>query len=204
MIGVISAGVRLDTDEAVDHLKEHFNADISVFMGDTRKATTIFDNGERLTGTRLNPDIARIVLTDKKEYFGNAGIMGENYSTFYMPILNAKNEAFAMLFAGHSNESLIAEENTIIISGILIGLAGLVISVIVLLFITAKITNPVNQLVGLVSDVTHGNVNVDIDYINITKDEIGVLTSDVYSMVGIIKSLVNDLSHLTSELNIYS
>jgi methyl-accepting chemotaxis protein len=41
LLGVISAGVRFDTDQAVDDLKKLTKSDVTVFRGDTRIATTI-------------------------------------------------------------------------------------------------------------------------------------------------------------------
>jgi len=68
LIGVISAGIRLDTNEAVDRLKEQFNTEVTVFLEDVRVATTIKMNGERILGTRLYPEVAEIVMS-RKEYF---------------------------------------------------------------------------------------------------------------------------------------
>ena len=204
LIGTISTGVRLDTDETVDELKKHYNADFTVFYGDVRIATTVTSGGERITGTRLNPDIAKIVIGDKKEYYGYVEIQGEDYSAFYMPLLNAQNEVFAILFTGHSVAHLLAEEIAIIISGILIGFLALVISVIALLFIISKSIKPVKQLAYVVSEVTQGNVNICTDKSHVTKDEIGGLILDTYTLIDVIKSMMADLSQLTHKLSIYS
>jgi len=203
LIGVISTGVRLDTNKAVDELKEYFGSDFTVFFGDTRVATTITRDGERITGTQLDPKIAKIVLEGKKEYFGNADILGENYSTFYMPLINSQNEVFAILFVGNSNAHLISAEYKLIINGIIIGLVGLVISAAILALIIGKITKPINRLVHLVSDVTHGNVDVVIDRTHVTKDEIGDLILNVYSLFDVIKSITHDLQRLIHEMNTF-
>ena len=64
IIGVISTGYRLDSNEIVDYIKSKFNCDATIFLGDTRIATTIIKDNERVVGTKLDPDIAKIVLAN--------------------------------------------------------------------------------------------------------------------------------------------
>ena len=193
LIGTILAGVSLDTNEVVDKLKKYFDADFTVFLGDTRVVTTIMKDGKRIIGTKIDPHVAKIVIEGRNEYFGHVDIFGENYSTFYMPLINPQNEVFAVLFAGNSNSHLIAWRNSFIFSEILIGFAGIIVSVVVLLFITTKIIKPVTQLMYLVSDVARGNINVNIDTTHITNDEIGSLTRDIHHLIDVIKSTLAEL-----------
>ena len=202
LAGVISAGVRLDEDDTVDELKEMFGAELTVFLGDTRIATTIRKDGEHVEGTYINDDIVKTVLEDKKEYFGRAYITGEAYSTFYFPLLNSRDEAFGILCVGLSNIELTQMVNSMVFNNTIAGLVGLFISISVLLYIITQIIKPVNKLVTLVSGVRQGNVNVNIDKSIITGDEIGLLSSDIFSLVEVIKSMLEDLSHLTRELSV--
>ncbi|MCL2319837.1 MAG: ATP-binding protein [Treponema sp.] len=203
LIGVISSGTRLDAQSKVDDFKRFFDIEVTVFYGDTRAATTIETNGNKITGTHLSPAIAKTVLEDGEEYFGYDEIQGDYYSTYYKPLKNPEDQIFAILSVAYPVNELIAERNGLIRNGILIGLAGLVISITALLFIIVRITRPINRVVQLVSEVTSGNVNVEINRGNVFKDEIGILTLDVYSLIDVVKSMTNDLSHLTRDLNIY-
>jgi len=202
LIGALSAGVRLDDNESADNLKELLNADFSVFLGDERIATTLTHNGQRATGTKLDPEITKIVTETRREYFGYTEIFGIRYYAFFLPLLDTRGEPFAILVAGLSNEKLTTERNTIIINNAIIGITGLVLSIAVILYLITKILKPVNKLVRLVSDVTQGNVNADIDRTLIKKDEIGLLIYDVYSLIDVIKSMLGDLSELTRRLNV--
>ena len=197
IVGVISAGVRLDTNERLDLLKEHYNADFSVFMDKKRVATTFFNNGVRILGTELDQDSAEQIYATKSEYFGVADILGENFSVFNLPLLDDHGEIFAVIAVGNSNSKLIAAKNTLQSSVIVIGTLGLVVSILILLFIISRIVRPVNRLEYLVSEVTHGNLDVDIDKTAVGKDEIGMLTVDIYSLIDVIKLILNDLSSLT-------
>ncbi|MDR0795764.1 MAG: cache domain-containing protein, partial [Tannerella sp.] len=201
LIGVVTAGSRLDDSEAVDYLKKRFDSEFTVFLRDTRIATTIMLNGERIIGTRLAPDIARIVIGEKKEYNGDVTILGEDYSANYLPLINADDEVFAIIFIGNSNIYLLDRRNVLLLDGALIGFIGLVVSVIVLLFTTKKAIEPVNQLKYLVSEVAKGNIDVDFSRKQVTNDEIGELELDVLSLIDVIQSVESDLAQLTREIN---
>ena len=201
LIGIILAGARLDTFDAVDDLKKRFKADFTVFLGDTRIATTIIMNGVRIIGTRLDPEIAKIVIGEKKEYSGDADILGEKYIADYIPLLNAQNEVFAVLSPGNSSASLITGRNSLLFNGALIGFIGLILSVVVLLLITKKTVKPVNRLKYLVSELTKGNINIKIDKTQISNDEIGALEYDVFTLYEVIHSMIRDLSNLTHEID---
>ena len=203
LTGIISAGVRLDENQFVDRLKERFDVDFSIFLGNTRIVTTIIKDGERI-GTRLDLDITDEMQEDITEYFYNYNLFGEYYSAFVHPLVNANNEVFAMMVVDISNEQIIAERNWLIMYNAFIGIAGLIFAIIVLLHIVIRITRPINSLVTLVSDVTQGNLNIDnnnIDKKIKIEDEIDLLSADIYLLIDVIKSVLNDLSHLTSDLN---
>jgi len=204
LTGVVSAGVRLDTNEKVDHLKEHFNAEFTVLLGETRIATTVEQSGERITGTQIDPKIAQIALVDGEVYFGKSDVLGENYSACYMPLKNHDGEAFALIFVGQSNATLIAERNALLCKGIIVGLLGLGASILLLWFIISRITGSIKNATQLVSKITGGEFDIDVDEREISHDEIGDLTADICTLVSVVKSLTDDLSQLTGDLNIYS
>jgi len=201
LAGVISAGIQLDDNDTLDQLKELFGADLTVFLGDRGITTTKRKDGERIEGTSLNDDIAKKVLEAKEEYFGKADVRDEAYSTFYYPLINSRNESFGILCLALSNMELVRAARSMVANNTIIGLTGLAVAILALLYIITQITKPVNKLVTLVSDVRQGNVNVSIDRSIVTDDEIGLLSSDIFSLIEVIKSMLSDLSHLTRELN---
>ena len=204
LIGVISAGIRFDTNKRLDQLKEHYDADFSVIYNGMKISTTIIKDGNRVIDTLFDPDIAKHFYSNKREFFQSVDVFGENYSAFYLPLLDENGEVFAVILAGCSNAMLISEKTAMEISLIIIGLSCLVISITIISIITAKIVDPVTRLSHLVSEVTNGNVDVDIDTTTVSKDEIGLLTLDVYSLVGVIKMILSDISYLTVDLHKFS
>ncbi|MDR0448449.1 MAG: cache domain-containing protein [Treponema sp.] len=151
LIGVISAGVRFDLDSAVEKLKTLFHSEVTVYLGSRRIASTITMEGKSVIGTELDPRIAKTVIEDKQIYSGDTVILGEKYKTFYMPLVNAKNEAFAAISLGMPMSALIKHTNIAILQGIIIGLAGLVVFFILLFLIN----NEKRQLKQMVKEIKH-------------------------------------------------
>ena len=83
----------LDSVEIIDKLKQIYNTDLTLFLGDVRFNTTIVQNGSRLVGTKLDSEIANIVLNKKEKYTGSAEILGIPYICSYMPLINSANAA---------------------------------------------------------------------------------------------------------------
>jgi methyl-accepting chemotaxis protein len=67
------------------------------------------------------------------------------------------------------------------------------------LYLSGSISKPLSRLLTLVAEVAKGNLNINTDRSLVTKDEAGMLTQDVYNLIGIIKNLIGDLSRLTNE-----
>ena len=80
-----------------------------------------------------------------------------------------------------------------------VAVAGVVLSFIIIVAISSAITKPIRKVVTALSDVSIGNLDVNIDRANITKDETGVLTQDVCSLIDVIRAIVEDLTKAYNE-----
>jgi len=205
IIGVISAGVRFDTNETMDWLKEHYHAEFGVFIDHVLASATVKVNGERITGRPISDATAEKIYSTKEEIYGYDTVAGENYNIFHLPLLDSRGEIFAILATGCSNAELLAEKSAMQANIVIIGLVGLASSILVLFLITARIIRPITHLSQLVENVTDGYLEIEsIDESIDAKDEIDLLTSNVYRLVDVIKSILSDLSYLTSDLDKFS
>ncbi|MCL1863499.1 MAG: HAMP domain-containing protein, partial [Defluviitaleaceae bacterium] len=67
------------------------------------------------------------------------------------------------------------------------------------LLIASLISKPVNELVGTLTNVASGNLNINMKT-DLPKDEIGIMTQNVYSLINVIKGMVNDISDMSHEI----
>jgi len=89
-------------------------------------------------------------------------------------------------------------DNTILLM-IAISILGGVVGVFIALLIASSISKPVKNLGVVLSNVADGNLNMNIDRGRTSKDEIGLLSQDVYRVIDVVRSIVDDLNALSHE-----
>ena len=66
-------------------------------------------------------------------------------------------------------------------------------TLIVLIFIKSSIFRPIKRLSALAYDVAQGSLQINMGRHNVSKDEIGDLTLNIYNLVDIIKTISYDV-----------
>ena len=169
--------------ELVDRVKKMFVGDFTVFLGDVRVSTTIEQDGKRVVGTKLDPAIAKTVLTDGKEFHGKATILGQPYLTAYMPLVGPAGKPIGVLFAG---QSVKAAEEAIARTQMLLGgisLVLLVIGLFVMFYIVRRITVPLGIAVDDLAQLGAGNFTASVPSELLgRKDEIGKLATAINAL----------------------
>jgi diguanylate cyclase (GGDEF)-like protein len=198
LIGVISAGIRFDTEEAIYKLKEHLRSEVTIFFGDTRIVTTLHgERGESLIGTKISPEIGKIVSVDKEEYSCDTDIFGKTYRTFYMPLLDSKDNAFATIFIGTPMSELKSETYILIRNLIIIGFAGIVVTACFLYLAISLISKPLIILSKNIDDIKEGNLNITVHTDG--NDEIGHAGRSLQMMLYTLQKLIDEINYTISE-----
>ncbi len=192
IIGTISTGYMLDKAEIMDNLKQIYKTDLTLFLGDVRYNTTIVQNGSRLVGTKLDSEVADIVLNKKEKYVGNAEILGTPYVCAYMPLMDSNNQAIGVVFAGQPESQVIAARNKIIIELLIIAIiVVLVLSALIFLYIKRSISKPLFEVVSAAEKIADGNLDVSIEFKS--NDEIGNLCRGFNKMTQNLNEVINNI-----------
>ena len=197
MIGVISAGLRFDTNDAVDTLKKLFRSDVTVFLGNTKISTTIFTHGERAVEEKIDPHIAKVIFEGKTSYSGDANISGMPYKTFYMPLFNAQNEVFAAIAMSIPLSEFRVEAETFIEHVVIIGSIGLVIAIIILYSIISSVSRPLILLANEMDLIESGKLSIVVGTQG--DDEIGQAGRALQKVADILHKLLDDIDVAISE-----
>jgi methyl-accepting chemotaxis protein len=202
IIGVISTGYRLDSNEIVDYIKSRLNCEATIFLEDVRVATTIQKDGQRVLGTKLDPKIWEIV-TKNNEYFGQANILGTQYNTAYRTILSEDNKVIGVLFTGRSISEITNFKYSFVINTVKISLAILLIfSIIIYFYIDNKITKPLVRVVAHFKAVAEGDFTKEILPKNLKrKDEIGDIARGINLMKKELSELIKNIINNSQELS---
>ena len=218
VIGVVSAQVFFYTEAFVDRMAETFNAEISIFSGNMRVASTIRDErGQRVVGTELEDEqIEDIVLTQGQVYAAELTLFGEPYNAIYFPLVGSGGNPVGMFSVAYSNTYTVSATNTLLITLIIIGVAGLVVALLIVLSIANRISKPLVMISAAMEQLgTKGNLNFapevmqSVNECTAWRDEIGKCArafGGITRHMGNIASEMNAMAKgdLTVELDILS
>ena len=77
------------SNDMVDRVTAITNGPSTIFLGDTRVATTVERDGQRVVGTVASKEVVTAVLENEEMYIGTAEVAGEKNQTAYEPIYDA-------------------------------------------------------------------------------------------------------------------
>ena len=201
IVGVISAGYQLDSLSIIDHVKQLFGADFTIFLGDVRISTTIVQDGKRVIGTKLDPAIAKTVLAEGKPFQGAASILGQPYLTAYMPLVGPDQKNIGVLFAGQSvtkMEAAIARTR-LIIGGV--GAVLLLIGLFAMFFVVRRITVPLGLAVDDLAQLGAGNFTATVPPEMLKrKDEIGKLSVAINALTQNMRGLLRQIAQSAEQV----
>ena len=147
VIGVVSTSFTLNKNGIVDNIKDIYKTDSTLFVGDTRVATTIVGDGQRAIGTKLDPRIAKVVLEQGLRYSGRAAILGTEYITAYQPIFGPRGTPEGIMFAGQNLSVYLEARNRMLMTVGIATLLAIAMSIGIALKLGKRIAKPLIESV---------------------------------------------------------
>jgi len=197
LIGIISAGIRYDTDEAVDLMKEYFHSDVTIFLGESIIATTILDRRERrVMDSVWDSNVAKVVK-EKTEYFGNTHVYEVEYKAFYMPLMDSNGEVFAVISVSYPLTEFKSQAKALIGHISIISIGGLAVFIMILYCVVSTISKPLVELSKEMNRMESGNLNFTID--SQEEDEVGLATKSLRRVAQILLKLIDNINVAITE-----
>jgi len=199
LLGVVSAGYSLDKPEYLEDLKKITNTDLTLFLNDTRVNTTITKDGQRQTGTKLDPVIAEKVIKNGEGYSGEANILGMPYRSVYKPFKDGTGKIIGVLFSGQSLKVVESTVNDIIYLIIPIVLVATVAFFIILkTYIYFRISKPLMKTVEASQKIIEGDLDFRIK--SKSNDEIGKLLQAFSALADNLNEVMADLNEISKQV----
>lgn len=163
----------------VDNYAAENEAQITLFFGDVRRATTIKDaQGNSIVGTKADAKAAAEVLNAGNTYHRDDFVIDGNlYYGFYVPVTDSTNKIVGMICATKDRETIkdyISHRQTFIVA------IAVLIYILCIFFATVvtkrRIQYPLNALSEVAKKMAKGDINVHIN--RTTNDELGDLAED--------------------------
>lgn len=190
--------------DIIDSFVDGSPADVTLFFGETRRATSLRDKdtGERILGTKASDAVIQAVINEGKNYETDSVVInGETYYAFYMPALDASGKCVGMVFAGQPATEANARINRS--SLMILGIAAFVL--IIALLVCAKIASAIARVIvqteTLLSSLADGELNLTVnERILRRSDEIGVMGHAVKRLLDELQSIIGSIKKNTDTL----
>lgn len=192
-----------ENEDVIDSFVEGGAADVTIFYGDTRRATSLRDKstGERILGTKASDAVIQTVLNEGKTYeTDSVTINGETYYAFYMPITSG-GKNIGMVFAGQPATEANAKINQS--SLMILGIAALIL--VIALFVCVKIAGAIAKVIvqteKLLSSLAEGDLNLTVNERILKRtDEIGVMGHAVQRLLEELQNIIGSIKKNTETL----
>ncbi|MCI5905583.1 MAG: methyl-accepting chemotaxis protein [Oscillospiraceae bacterium] len=179
VIGAAFVGVDFTDEEYLDEIKKTVEAEVTVFAGSTRIATTVMnDDGSRAVGTEMSDKVKKAVIEGGEQYEGNADILGQEHFCLYTPVTDNDGNVIGAYFAGVSTK----RTNTMLYQSILISFICEIVACTLIVFLLVVFTNsqiirPVVTAKKLTEEMEAGNLGAQVDNSKLPKNEVGEMVS---------------------------
>ena len=119
-------------------------------------------------------------------------------------IVEATNQLTNMSMAAMIDRSdvAISTANSALIILIIVAIFIVLVAILLTFIVAAAISKPVQKAAYAVSEVSRGNLSINMDRASLGKDEVGRLTGDVYMLIDTIRSIVDDMNVVSHEFNV--
>ncbi|MCR4695662.1 MAG: cache domain-containing protein [Pseudobutyrivibrio sp.] len=135
----------------LDELASETGMSFTIFYGDTRYITTLFDEtGARLEGSQASATVVDAVLNNGQTYLAtDLVIAGKDYYAYYLPMFDGNWQPVGMVFVGH--DTTMVEKN--LMSAALIMGGALLLFIAVVAFLGIRMIRKSDKAIG---DIVNG------------------------------------------------
>jgi two-component system NtrC family sensor kinase len=210
LLGVLYGGHLLNRDyHIVDRIKDIVYRGVkykgkdtgtaTIFQWDVRISTNVRDSeGLRAIGTRVSRDVYEKVLENGQPFIGSAYVVNANYITAYEPIRSIRDEVIGILYVGILEQPYIDKRNELVLSFFAVAILGIVFALIIVVFVTSRITKPLMSLVHATEKIAQGDLNYEVAVGS--DDELGNVAASFNKMTKALKSSNEEITQRSSEL----
>ncbi|MBO4374111.1 MAG: methyl-accepting chemotaxis protein [Lachnospiraceae bacterium] len=188
----------------MDRLKELTGVDYTIFIGKTRRITTLTKAGstDRIVGTDAADAVIKEVLEGGKPYLAkNITIEGKKYYGYYVPLTNSSGVINGMIFAGRESEDISKNTRSAIFTMGGISLLFLLVAIPLAIYLEIKISGAMLSIQQSILGLADGNLSVEIeDKAYNRKDEIGIIAESTVVMRDKLKEIIGDAKQMSEEV----
>ena len=183
----------------VDGVNQLTGGSNTVFLGDTRIATTVKkDDGSRAIGTKAAPDVIQTVLKEGKDFYGEAVVVGKKVQTAYRPIKDAQGKIIGMWYVGVSKDFIDELVLQTVFGIALVSLLVVIIGAVIVLLFAKRMERPILAMLTTMQAAENGDLRgkLEVD----STDELGVLAKSYVNMLGKFRRLISEVQDAVQQV----
>ncbi len=192
--------------EIFDNFKKNSDIEITIFWGDTRRATSIIGtDGKRVVGTTMSAQLYTTLKAEKTYFSDTVDVVGQTFYGYYEVVADYGAGQEVIVFAGkHAGDVHDIYQPTVwvnIVFMLVIAIASAALVTIVMVIIVKAISGSVNGL----SHVAAGELNLQMDKkLTSRSDEVGDIARAIDSLLKTLTEIINNINKCTVDLNRFS
>lgn len=180
----------------VDELMTQTKSASSIFMGDTRISTNLYnEDGSRAIGTKLSEKVISEVLKKGNTYIGEADVLGMKYEAIYVPIKDINENVLGVWSVGVEKSTIQRDINKLSLYIGIVILIALLIGIIVVVLFTNSLIRGINKILTVLKEISNGNFGVKAEVKN--NDEIGLIAGHLNNMTDNVGRLIKNIREMS-------
>jgi len=160
IVGTMSTGYLLNNNNSIiiDRIMKNTGFISSIFLDDIRICSSVpFQGNEYVIGSRLDPQKAVIMLSQKRDYLGRIRVINEWYLAGYTPLYNSQRKVVGVLGIGLPEALVYNLRDNLIKIFIIAFICSIVLAFIIGSWIGGGIVKSVNMLMRGIESVIQGD-----------------------------------------------
>mgnify|MGYP002851785761 CR=1 FL=1 len=130
---------------------------VTLFYGDTRRATSVKNGTERAVGTQAVVEVSSKVLSGEEYVSLSTQVVGTECVVAYIPMRDSKNNVIGMIFTGIPKTQMNKEITFGVTILIIVAVLLTVVAIIVAMIVLSKITNIILSIEDECSKLANGD-----------------------------------------------
>lgn len=189
-----------------DTIKRNTDIDITIFYGDTRRATTVVgDAGTRQVGTQASAEVVAAVLQGGQTLFAeNVDVVGKPYFACYIPLYNGadKKTPVGMIFTGMPQSDVKRDISAILITVVTVGIFLTVVCSVIGIVVVNSMIRRIRHGAEIVEAVAEGNLTVTVHEKELrVRDEVGDIDRAIANLQKRLSDIVSDIHEMCKNVN---
>ncbi len=195
----MSGDTEQDMNALLDDLKAHMGCEFTIFEGDTRVYSTVEQNGQRVVGTKLAPELVERILEQGQSYVGEASLNGMHYLCSYVPTRGSDGQINGLIFSGISRVDAEQESAHVVQYAVITNTVIIVVSILLLaIYLRIRVVVPLGKITDVAERLEEGDLGLasgrEVKVSTHSNDEIGELGRIFEGTIRRLKGYIGEIS----------